>query len=388
MERPALYFPYIHVRDDDWLKAAALYWPSVRRLVPHKHTTHDSPTAQLFAQAGVLRDEEPRTLLGPGGDLMRTLEANIDRLAPQFQIDAYDGPSHADHQSNRGLADYADDRLGWIHVSKFPYHLIEALEERRLAVLGRDVSHGHGDPGNWIGLHPAVAGAYMTTLAGHLAERSRFEAITDQAELRRAVPNADFRSALQLLAGDQREVKSSDGVERYVMLTIEAVLPQSLGDVPVETILECREDLVEELTVFRNYVAAQASDLAELGSIPTRERRLDAFTEHVRSTIEAPLRSLETSLALHNIPTAKSFLTTGLPVPVTAAAALKLLSDQPEVSVAGSVAAAVGTAWWNVHDERHQRRRQSPVGYLLDVRNRLTPKTFVSRVRKLYTGTY
>jgi len=32
MEAPGLYYPYIHIRDDDWLKGAVLYWPSVRRL--------------------------------------------------------------------------------------------------------------------------------------------------------------------------------------------------------------------------------------------------------------------------------------------------------------------------------------------------------------------
>jgi hypothetical protein len=48
MDKPALYFPYVHIRDDEWLKAAALYWPSVRRLVPHGYAKHDSATAQVF----------------------------------------------------------------------------------------------------------------------------------------------------------------------------------------------------------------------------------------------------------------------------------------------------------------------------------------------------
>jgi hypothetical protein len=30
----ALYYPYIHIRDDNWLKAAALYWPRIARLAP------------------------------------------------------------------------------------------------------------------------------------------------------------------------------------------------------------------------------------------------------------------------------------------------------------------------------------------------------------------
>ena len=30
----ALYYPYMRVRDKDWLKAAVLYWDSMRRFQP------------------------------------------------------------------------------------------------------------------------------------------------------------------------------------------------------------------------------------------------------------------------------------------------------------------------------------------------------------------
>ena len=63
MRRPGLYFPFIHVRDDDWLKTAALYWPSIRRLVPRRYPKHDSPTARTFSDAGILRDEVPKSLV-------------------------------------------------------------------------------------------------------------------------------------------------------------------------------------------------------------------------------------------------------------------------------------------------------------------------------------
>ena len=41
MQEPGLYFPFVHIRDDDWLKMAVLYWPSVRRLVPADYLTQD-----------------------------------------------------------------------------------------------------------------------------------------------------------------------------------------------------------------------------------------------------------------------------------------------------------------------------------------------------------
>jgi hypothetical protein len=34
VQRIGLYYPYVHFRDEQWLKAAALYWPGLARVVP------------------------------------------------------------------------------------------------------------------------------------------------------------------------------------------------------------------------------------------------------------------------------------------------------------------------------------------------------------------
>jgi hypothetical protein len=43
IERPALYYPYIHVRTEDelWLKATLLLHPSVIRMVPRDYAPED-----------------------------------------------------------------------------------------------------------------------------------------------------------------------------------------------------------------------------------------------------------------------------------------------------------------------------------------------------------
>ncbi|GDY32599.1 hypothetical protein GTS_42320 [Gandjariella thermophila] len=55
MDPIAVYYPYIHVRDDTWLKYAALYWPRLGRLRPPGYPVSDS----LVARAG--RAPRPRT---------------------------------------------------------------------------------------------------------------------------------------------------------------------------------------------------------------------------------------------------------------------------------------------------------------------------------------
>ena len=41
MQRIGLYYPYVHFRDDAWLKAAALYWPRMARVVPPGYPVDD-----------------------------------------------------------------------------------------------------------------------------------------------------------------------------------------------------------------------------------------------------------------------------------------------------------------------------------------------------------
>jgi hypothetical protein len=81
--RTALYYPFIHFPDDEWVKLAALYWNRIARIVPPGYTTHDSPVVKAFGDSFVhnlkaksmgesnvaylLRLEEgltPQTLLG------------------------------------------------------------------------------------------------------------------------------------------------------------------------------------------------------------------------------------------------------------------------------------------------------------------------------------
>ncbi|MEW2386761.1 DUF6236 family protein [Streptomyces venezuelae] len=60
MQRIGLYFPYFHFRDEEWMKAAALYWPRMARVVPAGFTPGDSGVARaLKDKLGFLVDVDP-----------------------------------------------------------------------------------------------------------------------------------------------------------------------------------------------------------------------------------------------------------------------------------------------------------------------------------------
>jgi Family of unknown function (DUF6236) len=402
LQAPGLYFPYIHIRDEAWLKAAALYWPSVRRLVPAGYVKHDSPTARVFADAGVLQDEHPQYLIDNSHELLTGLREHADALVREFSVQrAFNEQRHRPDVPQVSVP-FEHRALGWIHVTKFPARLVKHLIDLGLARSGRHIPLGQLGPDGldlgwaasnrgpeWVGMHPALAGAYMTVLATDVSERAGFQPLTDQTDLRLATPNADVQAALRLLVG--REVRAdtdlaqADSTAEYVALALQYAYPAHLDDVSAQRILECRDKLADELATFRQYVASQREEWAQLAGIRVGLRRAEAFACHVQDTAEGPLRKLERGLSLIKLePTRSLVLTTAFVPPAVAGLAVR----NPVTGIAVGVAAAMGSAWWQVETIRNQARAASPVGYLLDIRDQLTPKTVTARIRRILRGTY
>jgi hypothetical protein len=169
MQKPALYYPYIHIRDEQWLKTAALYWPSVYSMVPAGYRRKDSPTAARFYDADVLRTVDPwEFTAGTELDLNGALRDNSDDLVRHFSIERaiadFDGVPFGE------VGPEEEPALGWIHLTKFPPRFLDRLCRMGLARRGRaelpgKATHGGSGIADWIGLHPTLAGASMTVLA-------------------------------------------------------------------------------------------------------------------------------------------------------------------------------------------------------------------------------
>src|SRR4051812_29243664 len=55
-----LYYPYIHFKDDAWVKLSALYWEHMARIVPEGYAVHDSDTVKrLSGELNFVHDLKP-----------------------------------------------------------------------------------------------------------------------------------------------------------------------------------------------------------------------------------------------------------------------------------------------------------------------------------------
>lgn len=173
------------------------------------------------------------------------------------------------------------------------------------------------------------------------------------------------------------------------MMALQYVHPVNLTAVPAEAIVKCRENLKEELATFRDYVATQQTGLVELAEVPNRRRHLEAFTEHIQVTVEGPLRKLEKGMLLHKLePTRSLLLTNSVAPPAAIGSAMSLAGAAPAAVVTAGAVTAIGAAWWQIKRARREMTASSPVGYLFDVRDQLTPRTIATRARKVLRGTY
>src|SRR4051812_24808737 len=83
-DKDALYYPFIHVRDEAWLKATLLYFPCLFRMVPPGFELNDSPLAKLLSELHGARQEP--MLRSYDLDSFEAYQAG-ERLAKRLQAD-------------------------------------------------------------------------------------------------------------------------------------------------------------------------------------------------------------------------------------------------------------------------------------------------------------
>ncbi|HWD01517.1 MAG TPA: DUF6236 family protein, partial [Amycolatopsis sp.] len=184
----ALYYPYIHVRDDTWLKYAALYWPKLARLRPEGYPTLDSPVSRaLREEAGWLLDVTPPpwAALRIGNQFLKLIAEHSHELRARFGVDR---SPHDEYVLNLGAlrrrprrsvepSSVGPDAPPWhayVHSTKLSTTLLDAAVDAGLATT----LQGRG--GVWAGMHPELASVYTCALVEHIAAENHLHPITDQ----------------------------------------------------------------------------------------------------------------------------------------------------------------------------------------------------------------
>lgn len=182
----ALNYPYIRIRDVDWLKRTLLIFPHVVRMTPRYGGPGDEPDVEEFCHTEGLRgpllrsaDLQARDVIGAQRDLIGQL-LELDRRAGLFA----DLRVKASSRKPKGLLrrrSVWDRRLSpnatfQIHREKIFYDLFEFLLEEGLA---RHAPREYSDGPNYIEMDSRLGEAVMATLAVACAENEGLHVVTE-----------------------------------------------------------------------------------------------------------------------------------------------------------------------------------------------------------------
>jgi hypothetical protein len=234
----ALYYPYVHPRDDGWLKHAVLYWPVIERIVPGGYVLTDTHTGKVLKDAKILVEREPQLA--------------IAEVAGVFANFVRDRAAELEGQYSLAAARQLPAQRPWTINSLIcgSAGSTEARSPRTFDTLcGTELVISQED-GFWIGMHPALSEVYMCALAAELAAAGRNTPITDHALHHVASTGWTFDDLSHALLPAVELPVAADAAptahDRVVSLALGSFALRNLADVPVERVIALREKHGEE----------------------------------------------------------------------------------------------------------------------------------------------
>jgi hypothetical protein len=309
-----LYYPFIHFKDDDWLKLTALYWDRMARIVPPSYRRaadsevvleRDSEVTRALADIGFIRNVAPSEVTYP---VSLTWQQLLVEHAAELRSD-YDVAKRGDWEPDRATAAYAqhrDPRLAYVHSSKLDETLVRQLQEERLAVAHDESGHV------WAGMHPRLAGVYMSALAEEVATVNGLHPLTDETLDHVAATGWTLPRLTSALLGRpgladdmtlDEELKAS-----LALVSIRTVVPKDAGALTVQAIHEIRERFGKELSRLQAYIDQLGAELPKL----TDKADADVIADHLQlmhktkiepqvEELDAQLRSAGVDLVGHSL---------------------------------------------------------------------------------------
>ena len=284
-ETDGLYYPYINVHDDNWLKVSLLYFPHIIRMVPANYETNPTDFMRVLSETRGARDEP---LLGSYSLRSYTADDAIDRLTFRLVEDAQRDPRFAERFSMAAtIAAYNRSDLFQIHKGKAPQHFWEELSKRRMMWQAPYRVRGSIElDEEWVSLNPLLGEAFMATVATAVASEKGMDIVTDGPGFHSAVVCRDENVIYDTLIKERVQKK------RRRIFRLPPTIPEMTFHV-AHLILVSNFDVsrlnakdLSEMSInrealfdFRRELARRISAIPPMTSEMERERRLKAVAQ-------------------------------------------------------------------------------------------------------------
>jgi len=393
-----LYHPFIHFKDDDWLKLSALYWDRMARIVPPSYWS-DQRTTVLAKDSSVTRalidnldyviNIPPKEVSYPvSGMFTQLLTAHAAELRKRYDVGKAE--TWPFDPVTTSYAQLRNPHLAYVNSAKLNEYLAQQLQQEHLALQ-------HNEGGEvWIGMHSRLAAVYMAALAEEIAAVNKFTPATEEAIDHVAALGWGLDRLAAALLGSrallgeessQGQGEGNEGASSSVdpevpatlaLVAIQAIVPRDPASLTVDKVVSIRSQFGPELFRLQEFMKAFASerlyDLNEGEADPNAVRaHLQVAYEH---EIKPMVSDLKRALRGHGIDTVEAAMGTSITMPP----ALSVIPlDNPFAFGAAAVLSLVPVLRAKRRSAQ-QAYRESPVGYLFRLEQELQPHALIVRL--------
>jgi len=294
----ALYYPWIDVHDEAWLKSSVLYWDSVRTIVPESIAKpYESDAGRALQDAGFL---VPLRVMSQMPEVEELADDVLTYLTSEegveLLLESGDGCRHYIHPEKLPYMLRELEGMSRLHPEKLPYEIQDAL--RRIGM--------HQD-GDWFRVDGVFAKYYMTLLATRLAGRLGHALVTELPAADRLAVAARLDGQLQGLV---RWRSGSRPWREYQALGHRQDIPRHLApgllahlaiarvgispDTPIDDLIAFKDRHRDELSLFRNAIRSLASSVESDDSVEAVRARVQSlYDDQVRPAISNLQKALD-----------------------------------------------------------------------------------------------
>lgn len=228
----ALYFPYINIRNKDWLKTSLLLWNSVHRIVPYGYPQERNYDFinDINKNSDVIESISPEGYAHIIEDsFIDFIESNIQdldrfRLRPEL-VRGINSHRRMRQRFSEGELGSHIPGISFIYSEKMGHRLQDVLLRNDLGVMADDDDYHYM---RWIGVDRKIAALYMTVLANAISQDQRLNPITDSGPHLAAI-DGNFEAAAKILLSSEAVVDArlarSNIYDEALLLSIQRHIP-------------------------------------------------------------------------------------------------------------------------------------------------------------------